>query len=302
MIKPPKLQSGDRIEIVTPASPVRPEMFEQGVAVLKGMGFEVTYNDPFRKWRYLAGTDEERAAQLHSALQDTAIKAVFFARGGYGSGRLLQSLAGRYPPKILLGCSDTTSLHLFFQSIDRWVVFHGPMPSGDFARGQLHRESFELALMQSSPYELKPEGVQVLQAEDDPVEGLLLGGCLTLVEASIGTRWEPEWEECILYLEDVATKPYQIDRMLTHMKQMGRLDSVRAFVFGEMKDCVQVEHQGYTLQEVIMDVLGPFGKPIYFGFPSGHVTHLNWTLPLGVRVRLSSQPHFRLEVLESTTS
>jgi muramoyltetrapeptide carboxypeptidase len=274
-------------------------MFEQGVAMLRNLGFEVTYHDVSRKWRYLAGTDEDRAAQLSRALEDAGCKAIFFARGGYGSCRIIPALIAQYPPKILLGCSDITSLHLFFQSLHRWVVFHGPMPSGDMARGQFHRESFEQALMLATPYELKPAGIEVLQAEDEPLEGLLLGGCLTLMDAAIGTRWEPQMENCILFLEDVSVKPYQVDRMLTHLKQMGRLDLVQAFIFGEMKDCVQTENQGYTIQEVIMDVLGVLGKPIYFNFPSGHVSGPNWTLPLGVRARVSSDPEFKLEILES---
>lgn len=86
--------------------------------------------------------------------------------------------------------------------------------------------------------------------------------------------------------------------MLTHLKRIGKFDSVRAFIFGEMKDCVQVENQGYTLQEVILDVLGSLKKPIYYGFPSGHVSGLNWTIPLGVSARVSSSPQFRLEILE----
>jgi len=113
-------------------------------------------------------------------------------------------------------------------------------------------------------------------------------------------RWEPDWRDSILFLEDVAAKPYQIDRMLTHLRIIGKLDTVRAFVFGEMKDCVQVEDQGYTIQEVILDVLGNLGKPILFGFPSGHVTNWNWTLPLGIRARVRTDPRFVLEILEGT--
>lgn len=150
--------------------------------------------------------------------------------------------------------------------------------------------------MQSAPYELSPENVEILQPGE--AQGLMAGGCLTLLDNAIGTGWESDWSDAILFLEDVATKPYQIDRMLTHLKTIGKLDAVRAFVFGEMKDCIQVENQGYTLQEVIVDVLGSLKKPIYFGFPSGHVNGLNWTLPLGVRANVSSRPRFRLEIQE----
>ena len=150
--------------------------------------------------------------------------------------------------------------------------------------------------MQNSPYRLLPKGVEVLKP--GKAEGVLVGGCLTLLHTSFGTSWQPYWQQVILFLEDVSAKPYQIDRMLTHMKIQGKFDGVRAFIFGEMKDCVQVENQGYTLQEVILDILGDLGKPIFFGFPSGHVSGLNWTLPLGVQARVSSSPSFQLEILE----
>ncbi len=151
-------------------------------------------------------------------------------------------------------------------------------------------------LCRQNPYELAPEGVEVLIPGS--AEGLLTGGCLTLLEAAIGTPWEPVWDNTILFLEDVGTKPYQIDRMLTHLKILGKLDRVNAFIFGEMKDCIQIENQGYTLQEVILDLLAEFQKPVYFNFPSGHVSGFSWTLPLGVAARVTGNAGFRLSILE----
>lgn len=272
------------------------------MAVLSSLGFKPEYQNVYRKWRYLAGSDEERRSEFLEALEDENSPAIFFARGGYGSVRMLtqnDDLTRKFTPKILLGCSDTTTLHLYFQHFQKWVVFHGPMASGDFARGQVHMDSFRNALMQDSPYSLQPDAMKVLQ--NGEAEGRLAGGCLTLLESSIGTPWEPDWKGCVLFLEDVSTKPYQIDRMLTHLKMLGKFEGVQAFVFGEMKDCFQVENQGYTLQEVILDILGDLKKPIFFGFPSGHVSGLNWTIPIGVNVRVSDQP-FRLDVLESSVS
>src|SRR5262249_10060843 len=177
MHKPKRLETGDRIQIVIPASPVKPEMFEAGMAVIRDLGFQPVSGNINRKWRYLAGTDSERLEELLQALQDPQSKAIFFARGGYGSGRLLP-LNGSFQPQILLACSDITSLHLYFQTQHSWVVFHGPMPSGDFARGQLHRESFELALTQNSPYDLCPNQVETLIPGE--AGGILTGGCMTL--------------------------------------------------------------------------------------------------------------------------
>jgi muramoyltetrapeptide carboxypeptidase len=298
--KPPRLKSGDRVCVIAPASPVRKELFERGVAVLREFGFEVISGDAFRKWRYLAGDDEYRAGEFLRALEDPNIRAIFFARGGYGSVRLLPSILKSKlaaAPKVLFGCSDVSTLHQYFQRIHDWTVFHGPMPSGDMARGQLHADSFQLALLQSEPYTLAPAQVEILQHGE--AQGMLTGGCLTLLDACIGTAWEPDWRDTILFLEDVSTKPYQIDRMLTHLKLAGKLEGVRGFIFGEMKDCVQVENQDYTLQEVILDILGPLQKPICFNFPSGHVRVLNWTLPLGIHAGLKADLEFQLEILES---
>jgi len=299
MIKPGRLARGSRIEVVFPASPVRPDFFEPGIQSLRNLGFDVIHSaDVYRKWRYLAGPDEERFQELLAALKNPHSDAIFFARGGYGSSRLLTGL-NEFPdlePKALLGCSDITSLHLYFQRIHQWVVFHGPMASGDFARGNVHLDSFEKALFQSEPYQLAPDSVETLVS--GKAEGVLMGGCLTLLESAIGTPWEPEWDDCILFLEDVGTKPYQIDRMLTHLKIIKKFDRVKAFIFGEMKDCIQVENQGYTIQEVILDLLSEFQKPVFFNFPSGHVNHLNWTLPFGVKTSVQCEPKFQLNILE----
>jgi muramoyltetrapeptide carboxypeptidase len=230
-------------------------------------------------------------------LHDPEIDAIFFARGGYGSSRMLTNLEEfqDLKPKVLLGCSDITSLHAYFQGTHKWVVFHGPMASGDFARGAAHLDSFRKAVMQTEPYELAPDVEILIHGE---AKGVLMGGCLTLLHSTIGTKWEPDWKDSILFLEDVATRPYQIDRMLTHLKILKKFDHVRAFIFGEMKDCVQIENQGYTLQEVILDLLGEFQKPIFFGFPSGHVRESNWTIPFGVKAKVTSNPQFQLNILE----
>jgi muramoyltetrapeptide carboxypeptidase len=299
LIKPPRLKRNDPVRVVAPASPVQKDLFATGIAAVEKLGLRPGYGDPFRRWRYLAGSDTERLDELTKALRDPESRAVFFARGGYGTSRLLldpDDLRGPFEPRILLGCSDITSLHLYFQRVHNWVVFHGPMVSGDFARGLVHVESFQNALMQTAPYALATTRVQTLRRGN--AEGTLMGGCLTLLDAAVGTPWEPDWTNAILFLEDVATKPYQIDRMLTQLTAMGKFNDVAAFIFGEMKDCIQVEEQGYTLQEVILDVLGPLGKPIFYGFPSGHVSGLNWTLPLGVAARVTGSPAFRLEILE----
>ena len=299
MLKPQRLYPGSRVEVVIPASPVRPEFWESGIQALRDLGFDVHHStDVYRKWRYLAGADEVRRNELLRAIQDPAVDGVFFARGGYGSSRLLNAFPelSQVTPKVLMGCSDITSIHLYFQLKHNWIVFHGPMASGDFARGQVHMDSLSKALMQTEPYDLAPQSIETLIP--GTAEGVLTGGCLTLIDASIGTPWEPVWDDAILFLEDVGTKPYQIDRMLTRLKIAGKLNGVKAFIFGEMKECIQIENQGYTLQEVVLDLLAEFQKPIFYNFPSGHVSRMNWTLPFGVRANVTSESGFRLDILE----
>jgi muramoyltetrapeptide carboxypeptidase len=129
-------------------------------------------------------------------------------------------------------------------------------------------------------------------------EGRLIGGCLTLVDATLGTKHEIDTQDAILVLEDLDTKPYQIDRMITHLKQVGKFETVRGVVFGEMLGCVQHANQGYTLQEVLIDLLDEFTFPILYGFPTGHTSRPNVIVPFGVRARLdltSSAPIFELQ-------
>jgi muramoyltetrapeptide carboxypeptidase len=138
---------------------------------------------------------------------------------------------------------------------------------------------------------------------DGKAEGTLYGGCLSILVASLGTPYEIHTEGTILFLEDIAAKPYQIDRMFMQLKLAGKLSSVRGIVFGEMRDCVQTANQGYTLEEVILRIVGELGVPVAFGLRSGHVTAGNITLPIGVRAALIVRGQkVSLSILESAVS
>jgi muramoyltetrapeptide carboxypeptidase len=138
---------------------------------------------------------------------------------------------------------------------------------------------------------------------DGTAEGILYGGCLSILVASLGTPYEIRTEGTILFLEDVAAKPYQIDRMLMQLKLGGKLNAVRGIVFGEMRECVQTEKQGYTLEEVVLRIVGSLGVPVAYGLRSGHVTAGNITLPIGVRAGLTVRGRqVRLKILEAAVS
>ena len=292
--KPKALQTGDLVQIVAPASNLKADYLTRGVAELTALGFRVKY-DPaiLEKDRYTAGTDERRRRELMDAFTDPAVKAVWAARGGYGVMRLLSQLDEnvlRTHPKIFIGYSDMTALQLYLYNRFGWVTFHGPMATKDLAGGAAHYDKTTLlnALTKPEPMgEIVAVGTEVLH-HGATVSGRLLGGCLSLLTAMMGTPDELDTSDAILFLEDTSTRPYQLDRMIQQLKLAGKFDSTRAIVFGEMSNCVQHVEQGYTLQEVLRDLTAELRIPVLFGLRSGHSELGNLTLPLGVQATLDS--------------
>ena len=180
------------------------------------------------------------------------------------------------------------------------VTFHGPMLAKDIAGGALEASSWNHAFQGSASWSIPTRGVEVLHP--GRARGRLHGGCLSLLAASLGTPFEIETDETILFLEDVGEKPYQIDRMLMQLLLAGKLEGVRGFIFGEMLDCVQPGGPSYTLQQVIQRVLADYKVPIVYGLKSGHVSGGNITLPLGVQAELSADDSgAQLKILEAAT-
>ncbi|HZS47181.1 MAG TPA: LD-carboxypeptidase [Blastocatellia bacterium] len=304
--KPSALQPGDTIAVVAPASNLKPDWLSAGEAELHRLGFKTKHLDSiFSKALYTAGSDQRRAQELNAMFADPDVKAIFAARGGYGTVRALSGLDDqiiRDNPKIFMGYSDVTTLLIYLYQRHGLVTFHGPMVAKDFRGGPSHYdgESFNQLLVKGSAnVEINVAGAQVLIK--GKARGRLLGGCMPMITASIGTPYELDTTDAILLLEDVAAKPYQIDRMIQHLRLAGKLDSVRGFVFGEMNECVQGPNQGYTIEEVILDCLGDLGLPILFGLTTGHTEHNNLTLPLGVEVELDCDAS-SLTIVESAVN
>jgi muramoyltetrapeptide carboxypeptidase len=183
------------------------------------------------------------------------------------------------------------------------VTFHGPMAAKEWAHeGGVDLASWQAAVSNTAPWDV-PLNAGVSGINDGEAEGVLYGGCLSILVASLGTPYEIETAGTILFLEDVAAKPFQIDRMLMQLKLAGCLDDVRGIVFGEMLDCVQTANQGYTLQEVVTRIVGDLGIPVAFGVKSGHVTSGNITLPFGVQAKLTVRNgQAVLKILESAVT
>ncbi|MBV9180971.1 MAG: LD-carboxypeptidase [Acidobacteria bacterium] len=304
-LKPRSLRAGDNIGIVAPASYFKREEFEAGCQALHRLGYRPVFSeDIFARDLYFAGPVERRKRELEEMFQRADVKAILCARGGYGSNYLLQELEPMKieHPKVLVGYSDITTLLTYFSDVAGWVTFHGPMVAKDFAISDgVDLVSWRAAL---EGKELTSFGLDsgLKPLCQGSAEGLLYGGCLSMLVASLGTPYEIHSQGTILFMEDVATKPFQIDRMLMQLKLAGKLAGVRGIVFGEMLDCVQAPNQGYTLEEVMVRVVQDLQVPTAYGLRSGHVSRQNITLPIGARVRLTVQSSgATLEMLEPAT-
>ncbi len=304
IIKPPALRPADKIGLIAPASSFSREAFETGCDRLLLMGYEPVYSPGvFNRDLYFAGSAERRLRELGDMLRRDDIAALIGIRGGYGSNYLLDNLNFEIlsaHPKIVLGCSDLTSLLTAISERTGLVTFHGPMVAKDIAGNTLEISSWNHAFQGSASWSIPAEGVEVLQP--GRAQGRLHGGCLSLLVASLGTPFEIETEATILFVEDVGEKPYQIDRMLMQLILAGKLESVRGIVFGEMLNCVQPGGQDYTLQQVIKRVLAEYKIPVVYGLKSGHVSSGNITLPLGVQAALvADDSGAQLKILEAAT-
>lgn len=240
---------------------------------------------------YLAGTDDDRLAALEEALTAPEVRAIFCSRGGYGSQRLLRRLdfSAIASERMLVGFSDITGLHLAAQSHaddsqSLLHLVHGPnvattqlLADNDDARR--NRRGLEKMLFDSSPVTAMVEYLA-----DGRATGRLVGGCLSLIAAQVGTPFMPSLDGSVFFAEDVGESPYKIDRMLHQLLNAGALDQVAGFVFGEMHNCTD-PHNDIT--DVIVDVLAPLGVPIAFGLAAGHGPR-NTAIPLGTSTELDS--------------
>lgn len=304
IIKPPALRKGDKVALIAPASSFDRHGFVAGCERLRQMGYEPVYSeDIFDRDIYFAGAAERRARELKQFWQRQDVRALVCVRGGYGSNYLLEQIdfsliAER--PKILVGCSDITSVLTAVHDRTGLATFHGPMVAKDLAGGTFDETSWNNCLTGAAEWEVPTGGVEVLQRGE--ARGKLYGGCLSMLAASLGTPFEIETAGTILFIEDVAEKPFRIDRMLMQLKLAGKLEGVRGFVFGEMLDCLPPAGETYTLQQVIMRVLAPYRVPVVFGLRSGHVSGGNITLPMGVQAELvAGGSEVTMRVLEAAT-
>lgn len=289
--KPPAVAPGARIVVVSLASSARHDRITRGMEFLRSLGYEVVPAEhAFGKHPpYFSGSPEERLADLHNAFVDPAAAAIICTRGGYGSNYLLDGLdldLIRANPKPLFAYSDMTAVQTWLLDRARLVSFHGPMIAADFSldKAGVDLESFRASISGGLVRLGAQHGLRALRP--GTAQGVLYGGCLSLLTASLGTRYAPQTEGKLLFLEDVGAKPYQIDRMLRQMILAGKFEGARGFIFGEMLECGSRGADPDLLQQVILRLLEPFNVPTAMGLRSGHVSGGNVTLPFGTEAEL----------------
>lgn len=306
-IKPKKLYPGDTIGVIAPAGCGDLDLSMAGVSWLGEQGFRVRLGlNVQQKVGYLAGTDHQRAADLNAMFASSEIDGIVCLRGGYGTMRLLDLVdyeCIRTHPKVFIGYSDITALHLSIGQRTGLVTFHGPMVASDMATGlsDYTWNYFSRAITISEPLGIVTNPLNLLSPDfivHGKAQGFLTGGNLSLIISTLGTPYEIDTRGKILCLEEVTEAPYRIDRMLTQLLLAGKLQDAAGIVVAVCADCDTDDPTSFTLEEVLQNRLGGLNKPVLCNLHFGH-TKEKATLPLGVMARLGRDSG--LEVIETAT-
>ncbi len=310
-IKPKKLNKGDLIGIINPASPVSDfNRINKSVEYFEKLGYKVKLGKNIEKQKgYLAGSEEERLYDLHNMFEDNEVKAVFCARGGYGSGKIISGINYkiiRQNPKIFVGYSDITALHLAFYSQTGLVTFAGPMPAVDFydSVSPFTEEHFWNIITADKPIGKidNPKSEDFIFLSQGRSEGKLAGGNLSVIVSLIGSKFFPDLNDSVLLLEDLNEPPYKIDRMLNQLKLAGVFNQVKGILLGNFKDCIEDDPNKPTLSlhEVFGSYFRELKKPVIYNLKHGHIKD-NLTIPFGLTVKIYSAKGL-IEIKESAVN
>lgn len=288
----PKLFKGARVAIVGPSSSVTEERLAEGVAAIKRLGFEpVVYESARSMHGYFAGTDAVRAADINAAFADKSIDGIIATRGGYGGHRVLPLLdydTIAKNPKFFGGYSDITAYHIALNQRCGFATYHMPMACALYAPDAYSLACAETMLFGTPANYENPEGYPRETLVPGTAEGVLCGGNLSLIAASLGTPWEIDTRGKILFFEDVDERPYRIDSMLTHLRNAGKFADCAGILIGDFSDCdPKPEEKTLSLDALIDEIVKPVGKPTIKGVRCGHCTP-TMSLPLGKRFRMDA--------------
>ena len=284
-IRPPRLNPGDTIGIVAPASPFDQDLFNQGLNILESMGFRPIVPDGlFEKAGYLAGSDAHRAKLVAQLFKDPSVNAIICAKGGYGCLRILPLLdfdAIRENPKVFIGHSDITALLAALTVQTGLVTFHGPVVTTLADAPDFTQHSMKTAISANTHLEITPGNAVTIKS--GKTQNPLIGGNLTTLCHLLGTPFEPNFDDHILLLEDRGEAHYRIDRMLSQMKLAGCFERIAGLVLGSFEECGTLDGIFQIFEEHFRD----FGIPILAGFDVGHGKQ-NTTIPFGIDAVLDS--------------
>ncbi|MET8232086.1 LD-carboxypeptidase [Micromonospora sp. NPDC005298] len=294
VLRAPALAPGDRVRVVSPGSTPDPTNMARGIEILRGWGLKVELGrHVFTRYGYLAGTDAERLADLNAALNDPGVRAVFAARGGYGTQRIADQIdvSGlRRDPRVVVGFSDITSIHGRLWREIGLSTFYGPMVNWNDSRtGPESAEALRRAVMTTAPVTITRDPAETAAPVLVPgrASGPLLGGCLTLISTSLGAQDAPDFDDAILFFEDVDEAPYSIDMMLTELRRVGVLRRVAGVVIGQITNSVG-EPGEWDAASVLKDRLYDLGVPVLGGLRLGHGDG-QLTVPLGTRATIDAE-------------
>jgi muramoyltetrapeptide carboxypeptidase len=304
IIIPKRLKEGSKVAITAPASPTSMGEIAHGIKTFKSLACEVVVGDTITKQknnhRYFSGTENQRIDELMSFIQDESIDAIICGRGGYGVMRILDKIDYeiiRNNPKIILGFSDITALLNSIYAKSGVVSYHGPVASSSF-------NSYTISNIKDVFFtneNLRFKDNNAISLNSGVAEGRLVGGNLQMIVSTLGTPYEIDTTDSILFLEDVGEHPYKIDRMLTQLKLAGKLDTCNGFVFGIFKDLNERKpfypNYSYTLKEVVEQLIVPFNKPVLMNMPIGHIEN-KLTLPIGINSVINSDSKY-IELIEN---
>ena len=296
MIRPKPLQKGDKVAIISPASPSDKNLIDKCIASLNELGLKVVIGEScLSEHGFLSGTDDIRANDINCMFADKNIKGIFALRGGYGCARLLDLIDFKLikkNPKIFIGYSDITALHIAINQKSKLITYHGPMISTELIKGldEYSADYYKKFIFEHEKIEelLNPEGNSLEIINNGIASGELIGGNLSLICSSLGTKYEINTKNKILFLEEVDEVPYKVDRMLTHLKQSGKLKEANGIILGAFTNCIAPNNKkSLSLQEAFNEIILPLKKPTISNLACGHCLP-TLTLPLGEKVLLDA--------------
>ncbi|WP_148350228.1 S66 peptidase family protein [Thalassobacillus devorans] len=294
MVLPNRLHKGDKVGVIAPASPPNIDQLNKAIPFLESLGLEVVIADHVEDVHgYLAGTDEERLADVHDMFARPDIKGIFCAGGGYGTGRIADKIDYeliRKNPKIFWGYSDITYLHTAIRQKTGLVTFHGPMLSSDIGKDDFHDESKTMfhQLFFSQPLTYNESLAPLTVIAEGEGRGELTGGNLSLLVSTLGTPFEVDTKGKLLLIEDIDEEPYRIDGMLNQLRLSGKFHDAAGIVVGDFMNAEPSKRKAsLSLSQVLKDYLSGLAKPVVAGFKIGHCQP-HFAIPLGVEAELSS--------------